>query len=114
MSKIAGGTQTQFVLVQPTAASTWEDKSLGLSFRGRYAVVTLNERSECTSLYLGEGSALSYRGTILRAVSDTTIAASAEIDGAKSTVTAIAAAELTLPEGRRAVSTKPKPLAHSP
>ena len=33
-------------------------RGAGLSFRGRYASITLRHRAECTSLYLGEGTRL--------------------------------------------------------
>ncbi|MEO6752483.1 MAG: hypothetical protein ABIP85_11960, partial [Chthoniobacteraceae bacterium] len=109
VSKLADHTVTQFVLVQPTAASrAWEDQALGLSFLGRYAVVTLNDRDECTSLYLGEGSAVTYKGTTLRSVSGAKTAAFADLSGPQPIVTAIASAELTLPGGRRVVSTQPQ------
>ncbi len=62
VSKIAGRTLTQYVLVQPAPTSIFEDAALGLSFRGRYAVITLDERGECTGLYLGEGSHLQLKG----------------------------------------------------
>ncbi len=107
MNKISGRTITQYILVQPAPDSTWADGKLGLAFTGRYAVVTLNDRDECTALYLGEGSSLAYKGTTLRSASGATTAASAELNGAQSTVTANAPAELTLPDGRHLASRPP-------
>ncbi len=67
VSKISDRALTQYVLVQPTADSVFEDATLGLSFRGRYAVVTTDEAGECTSLYIGEGARLRYRNRELSA-----------------------------------------------
>ncbi|MEO7413884.1 MAG: hypothetical protein ABIZ81_11050 [Opitutaceae bacterium] len=107
ISKINGATLTQYVLVQPEPASVWQDAALGVTFTGRYAVVTLNERDECTALYLGEGSSLTYRGTKLRSVSGAPTAASAEINGPAATVTAGSPAELTLSNGQQHRSAPP-------
>ena len=60
VSKISGRAVTQYVIVQPTADRMWADEKLGLSFTGRYAVVTLDERGECTSLYIGDGTRLQF------------------------------------------------------
>lgn len=46
------------LLVQPDTDRVFDDAALGLSFRGRYASITLRHRAECTSLYLGEGTRL--------------------------------------------------------
>lgn len=106
-SLIAGRARTDYILVLPDAGGTFEDAALGLSFRGRYAVATVGEHGECLSLYLGDGSTLIYRGTTLRSVSGAPTAASAELDGAAPRVTASAAAELTLPDGRRLSARRP-------
>ncbi|MEO6246496.1 MAG: hypothetical protein ABIQ12_13765, partial [Opitutaceae bacterium] len=104
MSKVNGATLTQYVLVQPEATSAWADEKLGLTFTGRYAVVTLNDRNECTALYLGEGSSLAYHGATLRSASGAPTAAATDLSGAQLTVTANAPAELILPGGRRVVT----------
>jgi len=111
VSQIKGQPLTQYVLVQPTAASVFEDAKLGISFHGRYAVVTVNARGECASLYLGEGGRLRFQGYDLHALSERATAASAEIYGDTAKVTAVASAELTLPGGRRIASA---PLRHQP
>ena len=92
---------TQYVLVQPSAVSVFEDAQLGISFRGRYAIVTVNDRDECTSLYLGEGSRLRFKGIEMTSVKGGSTAASAELRGGTATVTANAPAELVLPGGKR-------------
>ena len=109
ISQINGQPLTQYVLVQPTATSVFEDAKLGISFRGRYAVITVNTSGECTSLYLGEGSQLRFRDYDLHGLGEVVTAASAEINVDTATVTAVASAELTLPGGRRVASV---PLTH--
>ena len=65
VSQIAGRTSTQYILVQPSATSAFEDAALGLSFRGRYAVIRIDENGKPTALYLGDGSKLSFQGVTL-------------------------------------------------
>jgi hypothetical protein len=109
VSRVDGQLVTQYVLVQPTATSVYENTALGISFRGRYAVITVNASGGCTALYLGEGSRLRFQGCDLHGLGEIATAASAEINGVSAAVTAVASAELTLPGGRRVAST---PITH--
>jgi hypothetical protein len=109
VSRIAGRPSTQYVLVLPTATSVYDDASLGLSFRGRYAVITVDGAGACTSLYLGEGSKLSYRGLTLSSTTGATTAASAELAGQAPTLIATHPVELILPGGQRRSSVAPQP-----
>jgi hypothetical protein len=95
-SQIAGRTVTQLIITLPRADSVYENPALGLSFQGRYAVVTLDDRDAPVSLYVGEGTRLRFRGHELTA----TNAAFADL-GAEPVLTASAPAELTFPAGRR-------------
>ncbi len=60
-SFVAGMKIVQYVLSNPGAADTYADSSIGLSFTGRFAVVTDNGDFS-GSLYMGQGSRLEYRG----------------------------------------------------
>ena len=91
VSEIAGRAVTQLVLVLPSADSVYEDAALDVSFRGRYAVVTLDDHGACTSLYLGEGTRLRTGTTDLVA----TGAAAADLSGSTPTLTASTPATLT-------------------
>jgi len=106
VSRVDGQPLTQYVLVQPTADSVYENAALGISFRGRYAVITVNASGAGTSLYLGEGERLRFQDYDLHGLAEGSIAASAEIAGNTATVTAVASAELTLPGGRRVASAR--------
>jgi len=107
VSRSNGHPLTQYVLVQPTATSVYENAALGISFRGRYAVITVNEHGACTAFYLGEGERLRFQGYDLHASAVTTTAASATIAGDTAVVTANAPTELTLPAGRLIKSETP-------
>ncbi|MDP3069509.1 MAG: heparinase II/III family protein [Opitutaceae bacterium] len=97
-SLVAGRTLTQFILTLPTADSEFSDATLGLTFRGRYAVVTLGENQAPASLYVGDGTRLGFHGHVITAHT----AAYADFGGAKPALTAPgASATLTLPDGRR-------------
>ncbi len=101
VNRIAGVTSTQYVLVLPTATSDFEDASLGLSFRGRYAVVSVNERNECTGLYLGEGSQLRYRDCGLTVRSGAVGAAAVDLSTAVPILNASVPTELSLADETR-------------
>ncbi|MSU53895.1 MAG: hypothetical protein EXS41_10990 [Opitutaceae bacterium] len=109
VSQIAGRTLTQLVLVSATADGEFADPAIGVTFRGRYAVITLDQNGTCSALYFGEGSKLTYDGLTLASVSGANTAASAEISANTATLTASTAAELTLPGGKRIRSLTPKP-----
>jgi len=92
---------TRYILVQPTAGSIYDNVTLGIFFRGRYGIITLNAHGECTSLYLGEGSQLRYQGYHLYSSDNTATAACATITPEQTTVFANSSAELILPSGRK-------------
>ncbi|PAW66523.1 MAG: hypothetical protein B9S34_07790 [Opitutia bacterium Tous-C1TDCM] len=102
-SRLAGRALTQLILVSPAPDGDYADASLGLSFRGRYAVITLGDRDAVASLYVGEGTVLRVRGHALT----TRSAAFAEFSGATPTLIASAPATLALPDGRRLGSIAP-------
>lgn len=97
-SRLAGRTTTQLVLTLPAADSEFADASLGLTFRGRYAVVTLDDRDAPTSLYLGEGTHLRFKAFDLSADSGAPIAAFVDLTAATPRVVSPRPARLSLPE----------------
>jgi autotransporter-associated beta strand protein len=60
-STVAGKNLVQYVIANPGAAETYSDASIGLSFTGRFGIASDNGDGT-TTLYLGEGSSMSYRG----------------------------------------------------
>jgi hypothetical protein len=96
-SRLAGRTTTQLVLTLPAADSEFADAALGLTFRGRYAVVTLDDRDAPTSLYLGEGTHLRFQAFNLSSDSGAPIAAFVDLTAATPRVVSPRPARLTLP-----------------
>ena len=60
-STVLGKNLVQYILSNPGATETYTDASSGLSFTGRFGVASDNGDGT-TTLYLGAGSSLSYRG----------------------------------------------------
>lgn len=67
-STVLGKNLVQYVISNPGAAETYTDVSSGLSFTGRFGVASDNGDGT-TTLYLGSGSSLSYRGNSVATVS---------------------------------------------
>ncbi len=103
VSRVAGRTMTQFVLVPPDADRELSDSALGLAFHGRYAVITLDARDAVASLYIGDGRRLRFRGHELT----TTAAACADLRGATPALSVSAPSLLSLPDGRRLTALTP-------
>ncbi|MCU0791491.1 MAG: heparinase II/III-family protein [Opitutaceae bacterium] len=64
-SVVAGRNVVQYVFSPPTADGTYDDPSIGLSFRGRFAVAS-DHGDGTGSLYLGDGASLAFKGYTLR------------------------------------------------
>lgn len=101
ISRVSGRSATHYVLVLPSATSEFEVAALGLAFRGRYAVASVDDRATCVALYIGEGSRLSCRGSTLASASGATLTASADLTGPTPVHNSTGPTELILPDGRR-------------
>jgi hypothetical protein len=66
-SVVGGRNVVQYVFSHAAATGTYSDSAIGLAFHGRFAVATDNGDGS-GSLYLGEGSSLSFRGYTVRSV----------------------------------------------
>ena len=64
-SAVSGRNVVQYVFSHPTATGSYSDPALGLAFQGRYAVATDNGDGS-GSLYLGDGSSLTFKGYTVR------------------------------------------------
>jgi autotransporter-associated beta strand protein len=60
-STVNGKNLVQYVISNPEAAETYTDAAVGLSFTGRFGIAS-DHGDGTTTLYLGEGSSISYRG----------------------------------------------------
>jgi len=102
VSQVAARRVTQLVLTPAPETGVFEDAALGISFRGRYAVISVDDGGKCTALYLGEGSQLRYQGLEIKAAAN--VGAYTEVSSAQPTLTAHAPAELILPSGRHVIA----------
>ena len=64
-SRIDGKTICQIALILENDDSVYEDKKMGLSFKGRYGILTLDENDKTKSVYIGEGKNFSYKNIII-------------------------------------------------
>ncbi len=67
---VAGKSTTHYVFSNPNATESYTNAALGLIFKGRFGVVADNGDGTA-SLYLGQGSSLSYRGNSVNVVGGT-------------------------------------------
>ncbi|WP_291965167.1 hypothetical protein [Maribacter sp.] len=56
----------QLILVQDSKDATFTDHHKEIVFTGSYAVITLNENENLQTIYVGEGSYLKFRNTIIK------------------------------------------------
>ncbi len=82
-SRVDGEVRNHLILIPADPDAGYRDETLGLTFKGRYAVVTTADDGRVLDLYVGEGSALDYRGHSLRATGHATFAARVDLQGAK-------------------------------
>lgn len=83
----AGGI-TQLILAPTNPDEEMNLSEHDLSFRGRYAIVTLNAATEIVSIYIGEGQALTFAGYSVRSVGEQPISAFVDFREAEAKVTA--------------------------
>jgi Heparinase II/III-like protein len=60
-SLVSGKMLTQYALILENNDAVFEDKTLGLTFKGRYAVLTLDAKDVVQSVYIGEGKSLQFK-----------------------------------------------------
>jgi hypothetical protein len=74
-------TQYAFILESPDAV--YEDKKMGISFKGRYAILTLDDKENVQSVYMGEGKNLTYKKVKISSNNDKSGAAFIDLNGNK-------------------------------
>jgi hypothetical protein len=87
-SEIDGNQIKQIIITQDSDKDIFEDKVLGIRFVGRYAVLTLNKNDELQSLYIGSGSALSYKDWQLASIRTEPMALNLAISSKQALITA--------------------------
>lgn len=66
-AEIDGDTVTQYVLIQENLDDIYSDQRLDITFKGQFAVLTLSEKENVQSMYIGSGQELAYKDTTLKA-----------------------------------------------
>jgi hypothetical protein len=84
-SAVAGDSMMHYVFSNPNATETYTDSAIGLTFKGRFGVVA-DKGDGNTTLYLGQGSALSYRGNSVTVVGGTNSQAEVQFIPAQSPI----------------------------
>lgn len=65
VSKVGISNVTQYILIQENSSQHYENKELGISFIGSFGVITL-KNNKLTDLYIGSGTQLSFRDSLLK------------------------------------------------
>ena len=58
----------QIIISQDSDEAVFEDRSLSIKFEGRYAIITLDNQSAFTDVYIGSGSSLSFQEWLFKSV----------------------------------------------
>jgi Heparinase II/III-like protein len=66
-SLIDGKKLIQYAFILENSDAIFEDKKLGLRFKGRYAVLTLDEKKAVQSIYIGAGKSLQFKKVTVQA-----------------------------------------------
>ena len=60
ISKVEGKRITQYIILQDSIEDLYVNKEAGISFKGRFGLVTLNENNILQEFYIGNGNQLSH------------------------------------------------------
>jgi hypothetical protein len=88
----------QLIIIQSKDDDLFEDKNLHLNFKGRYAVVTLDENAALTELYIGSGSNFSFQKWVFRTFDNIPSSISTSIHNKLSINTSATKWEIKTPE----------------
>jgi hypothetical protein len=64
-SSVEGTTLIQYILTL-AGNETYDDKTSGIFLKGRFAVITCNKKGDLLNIYMGEGSEIRYKNTIIK------------------------------------------------
>ncbi|MCP4047780.1 MAG: hypothetical protein GY732_17540 [Gammaproteobacteria bacterium] len=66
-SNVEGHNYVQYVIMQESIDADYVNKESGIAFKGRFAVVTLDQDGNWTEAYIGNGRHLNYKDLTLNA-----------------------------------------------
>ncbi len=87
-SLVNGKALTQYALILENNDAIFEDKTLGITFKGRYVILTLDEKSKTQSVYMGEGQIFSFKNINIATKNEKTGAAYLDFSGGKPLINA--------------------------
>ncbi len=67
ISKVEGKSITQYIILQESMEDEYVNKEAGISFKGRYGLLTLDENNALQEIYIGNGYQLSHHQKTLKA-----------------------------------------------
>ncbi len=67
LSKVEGQIITQYILIQESIEDEYVKKDIGITFKGRFGLITLGRGDKLKEIYIGNGYHLSYKKVKLRA-----------------------------------------------
>lgn len=64
---VKGKQLTQYIINQDTIDDVYQDDKTGIYFKGRFAIISINDKGQLNEMYIGNGKTLSYQHTKLNA-----------------------------------------------
>jgi hypothetical protein len=52
---------TQYVILNNKLESNYNNDEIGISFKGRFAIISVDEKTQASELYIGQGQELKYK-----------------------------------------------------
>ncbi|QNA43461.1 heparinase II/III domain-containing protein [Lacibacter sediminis] len=104
-SIVNGKAIKQMIISQDNDDSIFEDKALQIKFKGRYAVLTLNAKSQLAELYIGNGTQFSYQKWSVTAADAKAVSLSLTISGKNGNSNANGKFKISYPEGFKLTET---------
>jgi len=67
ISNVEGNSITQYIFLQESIEDEYVNKEAGITFKGRYGLITLDENNSLLEIYIGNGYQLSHNQKLLKA-----------------------------------------------
>jgi len=98
-SVVADKTIKQIVLIKDNDDDVFNDTTLDVKFTGRFAILSMDKNDKLTSIYMGKGSYINYKGWDIKATNNEATGFYLEITGENAEITTNAALTYTAPAG---------------
>jgi hypothetical protein len=98
-STVNGKDMKQIILIKDSDNSIFNDIALEIKFTGRFAVLSMDENDELTSIYVGSGSYVNYKGWDVKSQNDEVTSFYVNINGANAEINTNSDLDYTSPTG---------------